>query len=98
MLDVDIQGATGCLIHITGGPELTLGEANGVGEMLTERIDSRASVIWGARVDENYNKRITVMTIMTGVHSAHILGGETKEEKVEAGKKTANEYGIKTVY
>ena len=50
LLDVDMQGATGALIHITGEPELTLGEANAVGEMLTEQIDPRATVIWGARL------------------------------------------------
>ena len=98
LLDISYEGATGALIHITGGEDMTLEEIDRAGTLVTKSMHNDANVIWGARVDENYNKRITVMTIMTGVHSAHILGGETKEEKVEAGKKTANEYGIKTVY
>lgn len=74
LLDVDIGGATGCLIHITGGPELTLGEANAIGEMLTERIDSKASVIWGARVDPTFENKVEVISIFTGVHSPYIKG------------------------
>ena len=74
LLDVDIGGATGCLIHITGGPELTLGEANGIGEMLTERIDTKASVIWGARVDPTFENKVEVISIFTGVHSPYIKG------------------------
>ena len=72
LLDVDVAGATGALIHITGGPELTLGEANGVGEMLTEKIDSRAAVIWGARVDPTFENKMEVISIFTGVSSPYI--------------------------
>ncbi|MBI2598526.1 MAG: cell division protein FtsZ [Candidatus Diapherotrites archaeon] len=74
LLDVEISGATGCLIHITGGPELTLGEANAIGEMLTEKIDTKASVIWGARVDPTFENKLEVITIFTGVHSPYIKG------------------------
>ncbi|MFH1663663.1 MAG: cell division protein FtsZ [archaeon] len=72
LLDVDFSGATGCLIHITGGPELTLGEANAVGEMLTDTIDPKATVIWGARVDPTFENKIEVISIFTGVHSPYI--------------------------
>ncbi|MBU0635956.1 cell division protein FtsZ [Candidatus Micrarchaeota archaeon] len=74
LLDVDIGGANGCLIHITGGAELTLGEANAIGEMLTERVDPKASVIWGARVDPTFENKIEVITIFTGVNSPYIHG------------------------
>lgn len=74
LLDVDISGATGALIHITGGPELTLGEANAVGELLTERIDPKAQVIWGSRVDPTFENKMEVITIFTGVHSPYIRG------------------------
>ncbi len=89
LLDVDIGGATGALIHITGGPELTLGEANTIGEMLTERVDAKASVIWGARVDPTFQNRIEVITIFTGVHSPYIQAN-TNPEKA----KPKREFGI----
>ncbi|WP_292459625.1 cell division protein FtsZ [Methanothermococcus sp.] len=75
LLDVDYKGATGALIHITGGPDLTLGEANRIGEGITENMESNANVIWGARIDPTMEGCIRVMTIITGVKSSNIYGG-----------------------
>lgn len=86
LLDVDIAGATGALIHITGGPELTLGEANGIGEKLTERIDPKATVIWGARVDPTFENKIEVITIFTGVNSPYIKGPVSSGERAAKPK------------
>jgi len=72
LLDVDIAGANGALIHITGGQDLTLGEANGIGELLTENLDPKAVVIWGSRVDPTFENKIEVIAIFTGVHSPFI--------------------------
>jgi cell division protein FtsZ len=81
LLDIDIGGATGCLIHITGGPDLTLGEANAVGEMLTDRIDPKATVIWGARVDPTFENKMEVICIFTGVHSPYIRSDVVRGSK-----------------
>ncbi|MCL7415091.1 MAG: cell division protein FtsZ [ANME-2 cluster archaeon] len=77
LLDVDYRGATGCLVHITGGPDLTLSEAEEVAEALTYELDGRANVIWGARIHKEYEGRVRVMAIMTGVQSAQILGPQS---------------------
>ncbi len=53
LLDVDITGATGALVNVTGGPNLTLDEARQVVETITERLDEDAKVIWGAQVSED---------------------------------------------
>lgn len=80
LLDVDIAGSSGALIHITGGPDLTLGEANQIGELLTEKIDPKATVIWGARVDPTFENKIEVIAIFTGVHSPYIKStGDTRK-------------------
>lgn len=81
LLDVDVAGATGALIHITGGPELTMGEATAVGEMLTEKIDPKAAVIWGARVDPTFENKIEVISIFTGVSSPYIKGPSATESR-----------------
>ncbi|MDD3159896.1 MAG: cell division protein FtsZ [Candidatus ainarchaeum sp.] len=78
LLDIDIAGASGCLIHITGGADLTLGEASAIGEMLTERVDPKANVIWGARVDPTFENKIEVICIFTGVHSPFIRSDAVK--------------------
>ncbi|MDH7478038.1 MAG: cell division protein FtsZ, partial [Candidatus Bathyarchaeota archaeon] len=51
LLDVDYMGATGALIHVTGDSQMTIEEANRVGEIVTEMMDENALVIWGARVN-----------------------------------------------
>src|SRR5271157_5927595 len=74
LLDVDYEGSTGILLHIRGGEDMTLGEANEVGRRLTEMSAPNANVIWGARIDPTYNGRIEVIAIFTGVKSPQILG------------------------
>ncbi len=93
LLDVDISGAKGALIHITGGAELTLGEANGIGTMLTEQLDQKAVVIWGARVDPTYENKIEVITIFTGVKSPFIKT-EDRHAKASSSRSSGNEWGI----
>ncbi|MFB6078353.1 MAG: cell division protein FtsZ [Halarchaeum sp.] len=80
LLDVDYRGASGGLVHITGGPDLTLKEAEGIADNITERLDASANVIWGARIQENYKGKVRVMAIMTGVQSAQVLGPSTQKQ------------------
>jgi cell division protein FtsZ len=74
LLDVDYRGATGSLVHITGGPDLSLKEAEEIAASLTYELSSTANVIWGARVRDDYEGKVRVMAIMTGVQSAQVLG------------------------
>jgi len=74
LLDIDYRGATGSLIHITGGSDLTLSDAEGIASSLTYELDAHADVIWGARINSEFEGKVRVMAIMTGVKSAQILG------------------------
>ena len=80
LLDVDYRGATGGLVHITGGPDLALKEAEGIAQNITQRLDASANVIWGARIEEEYKGKVRVMAIMTGVQSAQVLGPTTQKQ------------------
>ncbi|NLA39009.1 MAG: cell division protein FtsZ [Methanomicrobiales archaeon] len=82
LLDIDYRGATGSLIHITGGNDLTLQDAEEIASSLTYELDPHADVIWGARVNSDYEGRVRVMAIMTGVKSAQILGSQLAYEPV----------------
>jgi len=84
LLDVDYRGATGGLVHITGGPDLTLKEAEGIADNITERLEAHANVIWGARIQEEYKGKVRVMAIMTGVQSAQVLGSTTQQQANES--------------
>ncbi|WP_134669450.1 cell division protein FtsZ [Halorussus marinus] len=80
LLDVDYRGASGGLVHITGGPDLTLKEAESIASNITERLEASANVIWGARIQDNYKGKVRVMAIMTGVQSAQVLGPSTQQQ------------------
>ncbi len=74
LLDVDFENARGALIHISGASDLTLGDAIKAGEIITERMDPKANVKWGARVIPGYEGQIEIVAIVTGVKGASILG------------------------
>ncbi len=86
LLEINYEGATGALIHIIGGPDLTLEEINRVGELVTESMDDDANCIWGARVTDEMKGRLMVMTIITGVHSPWLLGREDDRLMEQSGK------------
>ena len=98
LLDIDYKGATGALIHIEGGADMTLEEVNRVGELVTENLDDDANVIWGARVSDEMEKRVTVMTIVTGVKSPWILGKVTPKQRQAQAKRFADDLGISSLY
>jgi cell division protein FtsZ len=81
LLDVDFEGARGALIHITGGSDLTLGDAIKAGELITEKMDAEANVKWGARIMQNYEGKLEIVAIVTGVKGASIAGGSYPEEE-----------------
>ncbi|MDO8642841.1 MAG: cell division protein FtsZ [Candidatus Woesearchaeota archaeon] len=96
LLDISYQGATGAIIHIHGGPDLTLDEINRVGEQITEAMDADANVIWGARVTEDMKGKLTIMTIITGVKSPWILGKGDGRKNFNASR-VNEELGIEMV-
>ncbi len=81
LLDIDISGATGVLIHVTGGPYMTLEAASQVVDLLTAKVSEDAHVIWGAREDPGFGDTIKVMAIITGVG-----GDKLRDPKMEPDK------------
>ncbi len=99
LLDVSYKGATGALIHVTGGPDMTLDEVNRVGEVVTESLDADANCIWGARVEDAMKGKIRVMTIITGVQSPFVLGKSMQgAQSFEKSKTMSRELGIDMVH
>jgi cell division protein FtsZ len=80
LLDVDYSTSTGVLIHLTGGNDLSLGEANRIGELLTEMVPSNAYVAWGARLDPTYEGKVEAVAIFVGVRGGSFVG-KLEEEK-----------------
>ncbi len=94
LLDVDITGATGALINVIGGPDMTLEEARQVVEAVSDKLDEEAKLIWGAQIYDDLAKTIRVMLIITGVKSAQIFGAPKVSRK---RKEVESELGIEFV-
>jgi cell division protein FtsZ len=95
LLDVDISNATGALINIVGGPDLTLDEAKIIVSTVGEKLSQDAKMIWGAQISEDLDHSLRVMLIVTGVKSSQIVGtgtGTTPAEKKQAAM--SSELGI----
>lgn len=82
LLEVDYTGASGALVHITGGPDLKLDEVNMIGETVAQHLDPAAQVFWGARILPEWEGKVQVIAIITGVKSPYILGPVTREVPV----------------
>ena len=82
LLDIDTKEATGVLIHVTGGPYMTLEAANQVVEMMTSHVSDEANVIMGARQDPSFGDTIKVMAIITGVGGDAINKAQLPPDKL----------------
>ena len=67
--DVSMKGATGLLINITGGPDMTLMEVDESANRVREEVDSNASIIFGTSLDPGLEGRVRVSIIATGIES-----------------------------
>jgi cell division protein FtsZ len=72
--DIDISSAQGALIRVVGGPDMTVSEAEKVAELVNDRINPRARIIWGCSVDPDADGRLKVMVVLTGVKSPDLKG------------------------
>jgi cell division protein FtsZ len=70
LLEESVEGATGILLNITGGPDMGLFEVNEAAEVVTGAADQNANVIFGAVVDEAMKEDIRVTVIATGFGAA----------------------------
>ncbi len=93
LITVDISNATGALINISGGENLTLDESRQIVETVGERLDPHAKIIWGAQIYKDLEKTIRTMLIITGVKSEQIFG-EGNKYFVQKHKAIENELGI----
>jgi cell division protein FtsZ len=78
LLETSIEGATGILLNITGGPEIGLFEVNEAAEVVTSAADQNANVIFGAVIDDGLGDELRVTVIATG------FGAQRRRRRREA--------------
>ena len=88
LLETSLDGATGVLLNITGGPDLGLAEVDEAAQVVTSAADSNANVIFGAVIDEAMGDAVRVTAIATG------FGGRPRRRRVEGSTETSSERPI----
>ena len=75
--EVDLTHARGALVRIVGGPDLTVSEAEKAAELVGQKINPMARIIWGCSVEPALERTVRVLLVITGVKSKSLLGKES---------------------
>jgi len=96
LLDVNIANASGALINVLGGNDLTLEEYKTVVGIIGEKLSPDAKIISGAQISKDLEGSIRVMLIVTGVKSGQI-SGERKPLEQQRKESMEEELGIEFI-
>lgn len=102
LLEVSIDGAKQVLLNITGGPDLTLFEAQDASEIVSKAAGDDVNIIFGTSINPNLGDEVVVTVIATGIDSeaeeaaSKQLPGRSHQIKAQP-KKTAEPEANKTV-
>lgn len=69
LLDTTIEGATGVILNVVGGNDLTFDEVRTAASLIHSVVDYSANIIFGACIDENISDEVEVTVIATGFPS-----------------------------
>ena len=78
LLDINIEGATGALINVAGGEDITIKECQEIVEAVTTKLSPDAKIIWGAQIVKELGDTIRAMLIITGIKSGQFFATEKK--------------------
>jgi cell division protein FtsZ len=93
LLEYDVSQASGVLVKVTGGPDMTLQEAQEVAALIGNKVAKNARIIWGASVEPEYEGKISVMIVLTGVTGEQLTGRAEEVAAVTGGR-----VGLDTVH
>ncbi len=85
LIDVDVSCASGALVNVTGGEDMTVFEAEKVAELVQDSISPNARIIWGAAIDNSLAHKLRVMVVLTGVKSRQMAGPQNAPRPWESG-------------
>ena len=68
--DIDLRGASGILVNIAAGEDLSLGEFNEVGNIVEQYADEDATIVVGTVIDPSLGEEIKVTVVATGLDRA----------------------------
>ncbi|HIH19648.1 TPA: cell division protein FtsZ [Candidatus Micrarchaeota archaeon] len=82
LLDLDIGQADKVLINITGGSDMTLGEAEAAVQAIAARVAKDCHIIWGASVDNTMqNTSVRVLAVLAGIKEDAVAAAAGRSEE-----------------
>lgn len=84
LLESDITGAKQVLLNIIGGNNLTIFDIQAAADTVAQRASNDVNVIFGASIDENFDDKIQVTLIATGIDSEGSPKKTTSNNKAES--------------
>jgi cell division protein FtsZ len=82
--NISIDGATGIIINVTGGPDLTLWEVNEASTLITEAAHEDAEVIFGAVINPDMKDEVHVTVIATGFQTEARAHASDQAQRMQA--------------
>ena len=83
LLDTTIEGATGILINIKGGSDLTQDDVSESAALVREIVDEKCNIIVGTCIDENMHDEVEITLIATGFQNPNDARQKEEEKKAE---------------
>ena len=83
--EVDLSHARGVLVRVVGGPDLTVSEAEKAAEIVGQKVNPQARIIWGCSVEPDLQNTVQVLLVITGVRSKSLLGKDVNTGAVRLG-------------
>ena len=90
LLETSINGATGIIMNVTGGPDMTLHEVNEAASVIHDAVSDDAEVIFGSVIDDRIQGEIMITIIATGFE---LKNGDTVSSKEEFKLSAADFFG-----
>ena len=79
--DISIKGAKGVLVNMTGGPDMTLFEADMAVNAIRKEVDSNANIIFGSAFNENMKGKIRISVVATGIDAEEFKRDSLKTQE-----------------
>jgi cell division protein FtsZ len=87
LLEQSVEGATGILLNITGGPDIGLFEINEAAEIVQSAADANANIIFGSVIDEALGDEVRVTVIATGFDHGRARPRQAREETRDSARR-----------
>ncbi len=94
LLETTVEGASGIIINVVGGEDLTFDEVTNAVQLIGDVVDSSANIIFGARIDPNVHDEVEITVIATG------FGSKAKQQQDDraAAQARQQQMGVTSPY